>query len=266
MAARAGRAVLALLAVGAVVVFAYGLRAVTLRQDGEAIVKRLGQRPDPAAVAQAQDDFRRAGRLNADPTPELDAAALALRTGRARAAAGMLERVVRDNAGSLRGWALLAAATEPFDVERSTRANAELLDLYGRRQGLPISSGVIPAPDGRRFEVTPGRVTGSVDSTSVKGTTAKITGWAGQLSTKAPAQLVLVVSRGRVVASVPTYVRRSDLATTYGPGLRYAGFRVSLPRARLVRDGKLQVQVFGAVGQTASALPIQCKSQQAFGC
>ena len=266
MAALIGRALLLLIAAAAVVALGHGLHVVRLQDDGEAKAKALGVRPDPAAVAAAASDFRRAGRHNADPAPELDAAALLLRTGQPRQAAALLERVVRDNPGSLRGWALLAAATSSFDLHRSTTADAELLDLYGRRNGLPIRDQFVPAPDGRRFRITPGALRGFVEVAGFEGGDAHLVGWAADARGQVPAQLILVVSRRRVVAALPPSVARPDIARRYGPGTRRSGFEVRIPRARLDVGGRLDVQVFAAGGTASSRLQLDCSRKLAFGC
>ena len=72
MATTLGRALLVVLAVGAMLFVAQSLRAIDLQQRGAATAARLGPRPDPSAVAAAASDFRRASRLNVDPTPDLD--------------------------------------------------------------------------------------------------------------------------------------------------------------------------------------------------
>ena len=174
--------------------------------------------------------------------------------------------MVRDNPGSLRGWALLAAATSAFDLRRSTVANAELLDLYGRRNGLPIRDHFVPAPDGRRFRITPGALRGFIEVAGFEGADAHLLGWATDVRGRVPAQLILVVSRRRVVAALPPAVDRADVARQYGAGARRSGFELRIPRTRLEAGGQLDVQVFAAGGTVASQLQFDCSRKLAFGC
>jgi hypothetical protein len=253
------RGLLVAIAAGAVLWLGHGLRAIHLDAEGNARLQDAGARPDASTAAEARSLFRRAARHNADPTPELDEAALLIRLGRRREAAPLLESVVDANPGSIRGWTLLATATAAFDVGRSTEANGELLKLYGRAQGQPLAAGSIRAANGRRYNVTPPGVRGAVESTLLGAGGALMTGWAASPRHRAPAEAVMVVSHGRVVATATPRRRRKDIARRFGPGAAQSGWIVSVPRRRLIdRSGDLDVHFFAGIGGQASRIPFHC--------
>lgn len=266
-AALAGRAVLLLVALAVVALGVHSLWALDLREDAEARFGSLGARPAPAAVAALGADLRRASRLNADPAPELDRAGLLLRLGRARTATKVLEPVVRDNPGSIRGIVLLATATAAFDDARSTAASGKLLELYGHIPDLSLAAGSLRAPDGRRFLVRPGRVQGSVDVSAVQGARLRLEGYAASLTARRPASLVLLVSHGRLLATSRPRFGRPDLVPRYGPGVSRSGFRIFVPLADLRRNGRIDVHLFGALGDGATPLIFNCAAaRQDVGC
>lgn len=261
------RVLVVLFAGAAIAWYAHGLRALGLREDGEATLRALAPTPDPAAVRSAQADFRRAARFNADPTADLDEAALLLRTGHPQQAADEIERVVHDNPASVRAVSLLSAATRLFDERRYAAVNARLLQLYGHLEGLPVHGPTIPAPDGRVFRVDPTRMDGAVDLVRVNRTTVSIGGWAADVRQRRRTSVVLVVSQRRVVAAVPTLVVRPDIARVYGGGLERSGFFVKVPRVQLEPDGVLQFVVYAADDGSATPLRVRCqRDRQAEGC
>jgi hypothetical protein len=244
--------------------FLHFLRADELRSQGEAQVRAAGTPPDARDVQRARDLFQRAGDRNPDPRPELDEATLLLSVGDDRAAAALLEDVVSRNAGSVRGWGLLAAATVNLDERRSLRANGELLKLYGRIPG-PLAGGVIRSPGGRRYRVLPGQAKGRVDGIALRGDKVRVNGWAGLPATRRAVQEVLVVAHGRVVASTAPSFARPDVPGDYG-GDR-TGFIVEVQRSAVINDdGELDLHLFGAGLGAASLLPVDCRRPQPIGC
>jgi hypothetical protein len=257
----AARALLVAIAAGAALWLGHGLRAIHLDAEGNARLQGSGARPDAATAAEARSLFRRAARHNADPTPELDEATLLIRLGRPREAVPLLESVLRANPGSIRAWGLLATATARFDPGRSTEANGELLKLYGRAQGQPLGAGSIRAGNGRRYSIAPQAVLGAVDSSLTRRGVALLTGWAASPRHRLPAEAVIVLSHGRVVATVAPRERRMDIARRFGPGVARSGWIAPVPRRRLTDEhGDVDVHVFAGVRGQASPIPFSCVS------
>jgi hypothetical protein len=261
-AAWAPRALLMAIAAGALLWLGHGLRAVHLDAEGKSRLQGSGARPDPATAADARSLFRRAARHNADPTPELDEATLLIRLGRRREAARLLESVVDANPGSIRGWGLLATATATFDADRSTEANGELLKLYGRAQGQPLALGSIRAGTGRRYIVTPGALRGAVEASRLGRSYAIITGWATTARDHVPAEAVMAISHGHVVATVAPRRRREDVARRFGRRAALSGYILVVPRGHLVDEhGELDLHVFAAARGQASPIRFRCASK-----
>jgi hypothetical protein len=257
----APRAALVALAAIAVLWFGYGLRALELESDADRKVEGAGALEDPAAIRDARSLLHRAARYNADPTPELDEARLLIRLGRQREAVPLLESVVRSNPGSIAGWALLATATAPLDDRRSTEANGELLKLYGRAHGQPLALGSIRASTGRRYTVTPGSMEGFVDWSSVRGDIVAMAGWAVDRGHRVPAEAVMVVSHGDVVATFRPRGRRADIARDRGAWALRSGFEILVRRRQLIDDeGDLDVHVFAAARGRAAPIGLHCSS------
>ena len=242
---------------------AFGLRAVDLQSDGQEEGRAAGRPPQGARLEQALDLLRRAGERNPDPRPQLDEASLLLASGDSRGAAALLEDVVERNPGSIRGWGLLAAATAAFDERRSLQANGALLELYGRVPG-ELGSGVIRSSSGRRYRVFPGHARGFY-TVRRRGALVVFEGWAGIPSARRPAQEVLVVSHGRVVAARRPDVRRRDIAPASGGS--GTGFRFTVPGLSLLdKEGEIDAHVLGAGLGAASLLTLDCRTPQLVGC
>jgi len=258
------RAALIVVAVAAVAWLGLGLRAIDLQAEGQEEGRAAGSPPQGPRLQRALDLLRRAGERNPDPRPQLDEASLLLAAGDNRGAARLLEGIVERNAGSIRGWGLLAAATASFDERRSLQANGELLKLYGRIPGQ-LASGVVRSTSGRRYRVVPGHARGVVDHVLRRGDRILLTGWAGLTGAKRPVQEVLIVAHGRVVGAAPPTEARPDVRLDVR-GARI-GFRVTVPEWALGdRAGELDVHVLGAGLGAASQLPVNCRRRQAAGC
>jgi hypothetical protein len=262
-----GRATLVAVALVALAWLGLGLRASVLDARGLATVEEAGDPPDTEALRSARASFQRAARRNADPAPELNEAQVLIRLDRGREAARLIESVVRDNPGNIRAWGLLATATASFDVRRSTQANAELLRLYGRVRGEPLPRGAIRSRSGKLYTVVPGRVSGVIDRSEITGGRVLFGGWAKGAQGRGPAE-VLVVSNGRVVATVVASRPRRDIARKYGPRLLRSGFRVAVPLSRLADvGGRRRVVLFGGSGGEASPIWPDCSNEpQDVGC
>jgi hypothetical protein len=257
---------LALVLLAAVVLagYAHFLHSAELQRQGEAEVRAAGTPPDARRAQRARDLFERAAKHNPDPRPQLDEATLLLSVGDDRGAAALLEDVVKRNAGNVRAWGLLAAATVNTDERRSLQANGELLKLYGRIPG-PLAGGVIRSPSGRRYRVLPGQANGGVDGIAFHGDRVRVNGWAGLPDAHRAAQEVLVVAHGRVVRTGTPSRPRPDLPGDYG-GDR-TGFVFEVPRSALLdADGRLDLHLFGAGLGAASLLRVNCRRPQPIGC
>lgn len=264
------RAALVAVALGALTWIGFGLRAVILNERGMARLEAAGDDgPDAETVRSARSLFQRASRANLDPTPELNEAALLIGLGRTREAAGLIESVARDNEGNVRAWGLLATATADYDDRRSTQASGTLLSLYGRVQGEPLPRGAVRSASGRRYVIVPGRVDGVVDRSRVTGGRAVFSGWATKVPPAGPTE-ILVVSRGRVIATELASRRRPDIARRFqDPRLGRSGFSFAVPLSLLAgeREDQPDVYLLGAAGGEASLLSFDCKNEpQDLGC
>jgi hypothetical protein len=236
---------------------------VDLQAEGQQEGRAAGAPPQGARLERALDLLRRAGERNPDPRPQLDEASLLLASGDSRGAARLLEEIVDRNAGSIRGWGLLAAATAGFDERRSLQANGELLKLYGRVPGQ-LGSGVVRSPSGRRYRVFPGHARGFY-GVRREGERVVFKGWAGIPGSRRPAEEVIVVSHGRVVAAEAPNVRRPDIPPASGGS--GTGFRLSVHGLRLIDDdGEIDAHVLGGGLGAASLLTVDCRTPQLVGC
>jgi hypothetical protein len=262
------RAALVAGAIVAVAWLAHGVRALDLAVDGRATLAAAGSPPDARAAERALASFRAASRRNPDPAPTLDEATLLLSLGRTAEAARVLEEVTRVNAGNVRAWALLAAATAQADPAISEAALSEVAGLYGRVRTPSVAPSVLRAWDGRLFEVGTDPGLGAVEFSRVAGARIELQGWAADPRARRPADTVLVVSDGRVVGLATPRRARPDLARRYGRRLATAGFRVSFPRRSAeVIDGEIQVMVFAASDGDAARIRFICPSDnQDVGC
>ena len=244
----------------------HGVLALNLDTQGRDRVRAAGERPSPAQVSGALSSFTRAARLNADPTPKIDQAALLITLGRVRPAATLLEQVVRANPGNVRGWTLLASATVRLDPGRSAEASRALRGLFGQPPGFVSQEEPVLTTSGRVLHIVPKAVVGQVDSTLVLGNQVRFSGWSGSVKNAHAASSVLVFANGRLVGDIAPRLPRPDLAGAH-PGLARSGFGIVLPLSSLETGGKPgRIQVFGVDGQVTSPILFDCGQRQDLGC
>lgn len=251
MRAAAQRTALILVAIVAVLWLAHGLRALGLTEDARREAQTAGS-PDRAELRRLVGLSQRAGRFNADPTPELDRAGVLLRAGQLRAGSDVLEEVVAANPANLRAWTLLARASARTDPGRAREAAAELRRLLGR-VGARSQRLTVRDARGRLLPVVSDWVLGVIEQTEVAGPRVRVIGWAASTTTGGPAASVLVFVDGRLTQSAVPTEPRPDVAEAYGlPPGRY-GFRLSLPRA--VVRGDADVELFAVRAALATQIP-----------
>ncbi len=118
---------------------------------------------------------------------------------------------------------------------------------------------VIVTAFGKRTEVEPGAVNGSVDRVvSLAGNALIVQGWAANTDAGRAADRVLVFADGRLVASGAPDKDRPDVADAYDGNVARSGFQLTLAAAgrseRLARRSRLRV--FALEGNHASELKI----------
>lgn len=121
------RVLVAVLAIAAIVWFAFGYRSTNLSEDGE----RLAERPDqtPAQVREAEDTLERARFLSPDTRPLLVEGLLLATHGRYEEGIDLLERAVQREPDNVVAWGVLAQPTARRDPARARAARAEIRRL-----------------------------------------------------------------------------------------------------------------------------------------
>jgi Flp pilus assembly protein TadD len=107
---------------------ALSYHAVGLRDEGDAVLERVGRAPlQPDEVERAQDAFRGARRLSVDQDPLVDEGLLLVAAGRRQEAASVAERATEEEPENARAWFLaLASAPDPRRAEEARRRLSEL--------------------------------------------------------------------------------------------------------------------------------------------
>ena len=107
---------------------ALGYHAIGLREEGEAVLERVGRAPlQPEEVERARDAFRGARRLSVDQDPVVDEGLLLIAAGRRREAANVARRATEAEPENSRAWFLAFAAAQ--NPRRSEEARRRLSDL-----------------------------------------------------------------------------------------------------------------------------------------
>jgi hypothetical protein len=103
--------------------------------------------------------------------------------------------------------------------------------------------------------IRPGAVSGYVETRGPIRGGVQLSGWAADRRAGRPAERIVVLEHGRLLASGEPTLEREDIAADYGPGAARAGFRVEIedPRGeRLLEPGRLRV--YAVSGGRASEL------------
>jgi hypothetical protein len=132
------RAALVLVVVAVLAWLALGLRNATLEADGADLIGRSPATASPERLAEARGDYRRAGELNPDTTPQVREAGLANFSGHPREALGLLRDVVRREPENFDAWLLMSSVAADIDPRLAARARARarsLNPLQFRRRG-----------------------------------------------------------------------------------------------------------------------------------
>ena len=127
MAARAGVAVIAVLALAWLAVME---RDVRLEARGAAALR---SKPEPAVLARAETDLRRANLLNPGTEPDLNRALVRRARGRTAESVALLEDVLRREPENVTAWRILMVLS-PRDIGRSLAAQRRLDPLNARRR------------------------------------------------------------------------------------------------------------------------------------
>lgn len=138
-------------------------------------------------------------------------------------------------------------ATDPGAV------SADAGETPGAQRALSLDqeAGTLTAEDGTPIPILEGAVNGSVDHWTVDGGTAQLSGWAAAVERSEPAELVVIVRNGDVVAASAPNLHREDVAEYFDdPALSASGFEIPFP----AQDG-MEVTVYGVAGNSASELP-----------
>ena len=127
MAARAGVAVIAVLALAWLAVME---RDVRLEARGAAALRSKGE---PAVLARAETDLRRANLLNPGTEPDLNRALVRRARGREAQSVALLEDVLRREPDNVVAWRVLGVLS-PGAAGRSLAAQRRLDPLNARRR------------------------------------------------------------------------------------------------------------------------------------
>lgn len=218
-------------------------------------VQRVAQTANlqrPADVSRLEDLYAKAESWNADPTPRIGRASLDLALGHRAPAIAALRKVTHENPGNLPArLVLVRALAQAGDASGTEAVAAQLRRLYGR-VGATSRRLVIRDHDGRLLPVVTDWVETPVDGIVRTRRTVSISGAAFSRAARAPADEVLVLTGGRLRATVPLTRPRRDVsrAADLPPG-RY-GFVVRIPAT-----AEAGLQLFAVQGGIATAVPLR---------
>ena len=138
--------------------------------------------------------------------------------------------------------------------------SARAAEVFGQRYRLLQESDgeVIRGVDGSAFRVAAGDGWGRVDSSGVKSEKLSLSGWAVDVERREPAAVVLVFLDGRYAGRSGLGGEREDLARALSaPGVRYAGFSLSVPWPFRASDRMPRLRAFG-LSPSGVAAELQC--------